>query len=56
MYMWFEEMGLIYYPNIKTKEEFAQKFELLLRRLATEQIISRAIEPREVDAGGCDEH
>lgn len=49
MYMWFEEMGLIYFPNIKSKEELAQRFELLLRRLAMEQIISRAVEPQEID-------
>lgn len=54
MYMWFEEMGLIYFPQIKTKEEFAQRFELLLRRLATEQIIDRVKEPQEI--GGGNEH
>lgn len=48
MYMWFEEMGLIYPPQIKTKEEFKTKFELLLRRLASEQIMERLKEPQEV--------
>ena len=47
MYMWFEEMGLIYFPQIKT-EEFKTKFELLLRRMASEQIMERLKEPQEV--------
>lgn len=54
MYLWYEEMGLIYFPQIKTKEEFEAKFELLLRRLATEQIIQRVMIPQEI--GGDDEH
>lgn len=54
MYLWYEEMGLIYFPNIKTVEEFKTKFELLMRRLATEQIIQRVMTPQEI--GGDDEH
>ena len=52
--MWFEEMGLIFMPQIKTREEFAQRLELLLRRLASEQIMSRVVEPKTVE--GDDEH
>lgn len=41
MYLWLEEMGLVVFPQIKTKEEFNQRFELLMRRLVSEKIGAR---------------
>lgn len=41
MYLWFEEMGLVMFPHIKTKEEFNKRFELLMRRLVSEKIVAR---------------
>ena len=41
MYMWLEEMGLVVFPQIKTKEDFNQRFELLMRRMIAEKITAR---------------
>lgn len=41
MYLWLEEMGLVVFPQIKSKEEFNKRFELLMRRLVTEKIGAR---------------
>lgn len=56
MYLWLEEMGLVVFPQIKTKEEFNQRFELLMRRLVTEKIAARLSDVTNVIGGNDNEH
>ena len=49
MYLWLEEMGLVVLPEVKDKEEFKAKFELLMRRMVTEQLSARLSYVAEID-------
>lgn len=51
MYLWLEEMGLVVFPQIKSKEEFNQRFELLMRRLVSDKIAARLADVATITGG-----
>ena len=51
MYLWLEVMGLVVLPHIKTKEEFNQRFELLMRRLIADKIAARLSDDKMIIGG-----
>ena len=49
MYMWLEEMGLVYMPQVKDKKDFETRFELMMRRMVMERLSSQLCDIKTVN-------